>query len=414
MDDQIKQIVDFTKMKFGLKNYELNEYEFYRKVNIYNETIYTLSMEWLPNNSVQQDDLNPDGTAVIEMNLNTQKFEQVIFVNGKSYAENDKRFLHYKEIIKWIEEETGLTYEDQFQLEKEEEGKFTFHSSINGIKVAPIGCIEIQFNHEGQLIEFSINGQFPEKKLIKEEIFTLSREKLENLYFEQLRLIETPIFEQKKRLPIYALDEIYVTNSGIPIEMTNNQNVKIDQLIYWDEPLNQPFKAKKLDWFENITSEQAFSCEPSPESYSITEHDKEQCLLLVKNFLRQQYSKDSGQWVLQNLYREKKYIVASLYLNKQDHFIFKRKMKVFINGRNFQVENYIDSAKLLETFNDFQAADGVTFTKEQAFEKLKSNFELKPYYVYDPKERLYVLCGKLDCHFAVNATNGEVVALNEL
>lgn len=57
----------------------------------------------------------------------------------------------------------------------------------------------------------------------------------------------------------------------------------------------------------------------------------------------------------------------------------------------------MDSKLILETFDDFQTPDQVTITKEEAYEKLKSLFELKPYYVYDLKQKQYVLCGKIDC-----------------
>jgi hypothetical protein len=44
----------------------------------------------------------------------------------------------------------------------------------------------------------------------------------------------------------------------------------------------------------------------------------------------------------------------------------------------------------------------------------KELFELKPYYVYDFKQHQYILCEKLDCQFGVNASNGKVIALDEL
>ena len=41
-------------------------------------------------------------------------------------------------------------------------------------------------------------------------------------------------------------------------------------------------------------------------------------------------------------------------------------------------------------------------------------FELKPYYVYDFEHKQYVLCGKIDCQYGVNAGNGEVISLDDL
>ena len=49
MDIRIKELVELTQKKFGLSNYYLQEHQFYRSVNEFNETVYTLSMEWFPN-----------------------------------------------------------------------------------------------------------------------------------------------------------------------------------------------------------------------------------------------------------------------------------------------------------------------------------------------------------------------------
>lgn len=68
-DVRIKELVEFAKKKFGLNNYYLQEYQFHRSVNFFNETVYTLSMEWFPNHAVQEDGSNPEGTASIEIDI---------------------------------------------------------------------------------------------------------------------------------------------------------------------------------------------------------------------------------------------------------------------------------------------------------------------------------------------------------
>lgn len=51
---------------------------------------------------------------------------------------------------------------------------------------------------------------------------------------------------------------------------------------------------------------------------------------------------------------------------------------------------------------------------DEAYDKLRGWFELTPVYVYNPGQKKYVLCGKLDCDFAVKATSGVVVELGSL
>lgn len=200
MDFRMQELVEFTQKKFGLSNYYLHEQQFYRSVDIFNKTIYTLSMEWFPNDAVQDDDgLNPEGTVSFEINLKSRKFER-IFVKGKPYAEDGITFsnLNKEAVIKWIESETALTYGEQFQLIREEDGEFYFMSCVDSVTVYPPGYIDIKFNEEGKLTMFSMHGEFPSKKLIKEEKYALSLDRLEDLGKEQLKLIEYPSYEQKK------------------------------------------------------------------------------------------------------------------------------------------------------------------------------------------------------------------------
>lgn len=122
VDRRIRELVDFAKVKFGLNNYYLQRHQFYRSINILNETVYTLSMEWFPNHVIDHEDdgSNPEGTASIEINVNNRKFKGAIFVMGKSYAENEIMFANRntEDIIKWVEDETGLTEEKYFNGDK--------------------------------------------------------------------------------------------------------------------------------------------------------------------------------------------------------------------------------------------------------------------------------------------------------
>ena len=87
---------------------------------------------------------------MIEVNLNTGKFESAIFVMGKNFAKDGVTFANCntKTIIKWVEQETGLIYGKQFQLNKEEEGEIHFKECFEGIAVSPSGSIEVEFNRE--------------------------------------------------------------------------------------------------------------------------------------------------------------------------------------------------------------------------------------------------------------------------
>ena len=75
MDKRVQQLIDFTKSKFGLNNYYLQQYHFYRNVNIFNKTIYTLCMDWFPNHTVQDDDgLNVENFISLSCKISLSQF----------------------------------------------------------------------------------------------------------------------------------------------------------------------------------------------------------------------------------------------------------------------------------------------------------------------------------------------------
>ena len=52
--------------------------------------------------------------------------------------------------------------------------------------------------------------------------------------------------------------------------------------------------------------------------------------------------------------------------------------------------------------------------KDEAFQYIRPYIELTPVYVYNAERKEYILCGKLDSQYGVNAVHGEIVELNKL
>ncbi|WP_286925161.1 MULTISPECIES: hypothetical protein [Lysinibacillus] len=422
MEQKIQALITATKEKFGLTNYYLHTSSFRRSLDIFEDTTYILTTEWLPSHAkkVEEDDLNPPGTAIIDINVHTGQLKSILFVDNKSFAEkNIIVSTSTKDIIQWIEEETGLTYNEQFQLVEEGNGRLFFKECFMGIPVSPSGSIEIKYNQDGQLTFFSAIGQFPPKNKFKQDVPALSLEKVADLSKKQIKLIEFPLEKQKQVLPFYGLEEIYITNDltrTIPYEFFVNDKIQlaIDKIIYWDSPTNQSFEKTSLTFANNITIEQVISKECHPNLLPITNSEKEQCISTVSDFLRQEYPNDTGKWILKTLYRQDNYIYATLKYNEHSHFIFKRKLLVIIDAENLQAINSMDNQFMLNTFEAYTTVKKRTVTENQAFDKLKNHLELTPIYVYDKRLAQYILCGKLDCGFSVNATNGELVKLDDL
>ncbi|MBN3555755.1 hypothetical protein JYA63_15870 [Fictibacillus nanhaiensis] len=421
MDSRIQAFVDQAKTTFGLENYYLHHHSLWRDVNYFNETSYTLCLEWFPNGTESDEDgSNPEGTAVIEYNVNTGKLKNAIFVMGETYAQDGITFNGgTEEVIKWIEQETGLTYNEQFQLHKETEDEIECSAIIDGIPVSPSANIEVKWNAKQQLTFFSVHGEFPTGDQVIRETYILSLEEAEHIAKEQVKRLEFPSFEYKKLFAVYAVEEIYIRNKDQmtkPFEMLQDGGTskKVNHILQWNEPISGAFERKEIDLQEEITLDEAFSCTPSPTTRPITEEDEKKCVEAVERFLRQEYPEDSGIWRVTTLHRDKKFLVATLRTNQHETRVFERKLSVFLNPDTMDVVNYIDNQFMLEMYDSFEASDGVTVTQDEAYEKLKGLFELQPFYVYDDEEKQYILCGKLDCHHGVNAETGEVVLLDDL
>ncbi|MGN7328527.1 hypothetical protein [Bacillus pumilus] len=424
LNANIQQLIDQTKAKFGLDLYYLKRHSFYRYVNMFNETIYTLNMEWFPSHEAEpeDDDVNPDGTAVIEVNLNTGQIESVIFVMDKTYTRHGVTFKrpYPAHVIQWIEQETGLIYGEHFHMHHKERGELSFEEAIDGVQVTPSGRIEVKWNEHGQLMYFTHHGPFLAKTLLKAEEYALSLDKLENLAKQQVQLFQWPSFEHNRIRSIYALEEIYVKNDGtgtIPYEIGREEThcIHVNEVIEWNEPLNNTFEKKEIDIHENISAEQAFSLEPSPDAFPISKEEQAECIKAVRTFLAQKYPKDSGKWVLKTLHRDHGYIHAVLK-NGEEGSGFIDKIKVFIEASSFEAVNYIDKKEMFQVcgiLSPSQAANEISVSQKEAFEKLRERLELTPIYVYDEVQKQYVLCGKLDCHDGVDAESGEVFSLKE-
>lgn len=426
LNANIQQLIDQTKATFGLDLYYLKRHSFHRYVNMFNETVYTLNMEWFPSNEAEpeDDDLNPDGTAVIEVNLNTGQTESVIFVMDKTYAQHGVTFKrpYPAHVIQWIEQETGLIYGEHFHMHQKEKGELSFEEAIDSVKVTPSGRIEVKWNEHGQLMYFTHQGPFIAKTLLKAEEYVLSLDQVRNLAEQQVQLFQLPSFEHNQIRSIYALEEIYVKNDGtgtLPFEIGREEThcIHMNKVIEWNEPINNAFEKKEMDIHENISAEQAFSLEPSPDSFPISKEDQDECIKAVRTFLAQKYPNDTGKWVLKTLQRDHGYIHAILKTNEQEGSGFMDKIKVFIDANTFEAINYIDKKEMFQVcgiLNPSQTASEITITQKQAFETLRERLELTPIYVYDDVQKQYVLCGKLDCHDGVDAVSGEVFSLTDL
>lgn len=418
------KLVQYTKDKLGLDQYTLLTADIYLERS-FDSAEPVLSMEWLPPGLEQrlEDETNPPGTAVVEFGIKSRRFYSVIFVEGKTFADQirfDKNNL--EEIVQWVEQETNLTYERQFKLQEwdQHEHRVVFQSSCKDIPVFPSGQIELEMDEAGRLVLFSTYGNFPAADAIAEQEYDLAIDlKIEQLASRQCKLIHFPLSKEEKWQIVYMLEEIYVAQDKqtiIPFEWPAKPGAIIDQLMQWDAPLNAKFEAQPLNMDRiRLSPDQAFSYVYDPDEWTISENEQVAVSQKITDFLRTVFPSDSGKWRLKRMYRNDAYIVAELKSMQDaiEHW-HQQKMKVFIDPGSGKVVNYLDQSWLLAAFDHYAKPDKPTISREEAFQRIRPKLELTPAYVYDSKQGKYVMCGKLDCRYGVCADSGELVLLDEL
>jgi hypothetical protein len=415
MDKRVQTIADKARIEFGLEHYHLGRYSFYTKRN---GTDYELNMEWFPNvtDGPLEDDINPDGTASIDYNIQQERFQSVIFTMGTSFSTGHPfKEKTIEEAAAWLERQTGLTYEQDFFADQASENRFQFTSRVDGIRLSPSFQLNVEFDDDGKLLSFSTYGEAPDLKLVDKQDFKLTLEEIEPTVKAHVTLVNFPSEAEEKFVPVYAIDEVYVTADGkhcIPFLM-DERMTKVDHLMEWDKPLEGKIERQFINLSEEVTADEAFH-NNRQDNYDLTDEQLDACVNLVHDALRMEYPDDSGKWRLKELRIAHSYIEAFCYSNKPKNALFRPKLALIINRETMTVINMIDNEAMFDVFNSFAPAPEPRIDHETAYEKMIPYITLDPVYVYDTELKKYILCGLLDSELGVNAVTGEIVELRDL
>ena len=420
MHEKLQEIVEHTAEKFGLKNYHLKRHHLFREQDSFSHPKYLLSMEWFPNNTEDTDeDYNPAGTAIIEIDIHTKQLKRMAFVQEITYADPILTTFDMEETIEWVEEETELEFGRQFKLIHDEDGELYFQAAVDNVAVFPSGSIHMQFNDQDQLVMFSIDGDFPDEAQINWEPFSLTQAIIAPIAKTQCQLLEIPVEDEEKWLPVYGATTIFVSNDGKQLLSfdkleAHHSFLKENIILEWDKPLHEPFSPVQIDRSFEVSEKEALANESHPDSKPLTEQDRRQTIDATRHFLQQEFPDDSGKWKLAGIWREHGYIFAELKSAIPDPRVIERKMKVIMDSENYQTLNYSDNSVVLEMLSNFANAEEAVVSKEDAFEKLRNYIDVNPVYVLDKVQGNYILCGKVDCSYGVHAVTGEIISLDEL
>ena len=208
MDKRLQNIADDIKVKYGLDEYKLETYSKHKERNSIGEAYYKFDMEFFPNVIVgeYEEDLNPEGTAVVDYNIQKDIIESVVFVEDKSFS----TMTHFpgkteEEVGYWIESETGLAYGSDFVMTDVLENGFHFSPNILDVEITPAGMIEVEFDNNGKLTSYNLYDPIPSSEDVELTEFTLTLQSIEPLARKQLQLVNFPIDGSKKYVTVYAI-----------------------------------------------------------------------------------------------------------------------------------------------------------------------------------------------------------------
>lgn len=420
MDARLQKIVEEAHIKFGLENYQLGTSEIYKERDIRGKAFYNFTMEWYPLESVEslEEDLNPDGTAIIEYHIQKEQFTDVTFVQGKSFS-TVTQFPNktVEEVSAWLEEVWGNNFQHAFKFVEEDANSFQFVSSaVEGVGMSPSITIEVKFDDEGKLISYYTPGLNEVGEGIRKSSFTLTLEEIESLVKKQLQLVHYPSEIENRFKPIYAMEEVFVTVEDarvIPFMDDERTQVQIDEVIEWIGTSTEEIKREVIPVLRIASADEAFGNVDVETALKLTAEQIEQSKIVVRNVFSSEYAEENGLWQLEHLRFERENFIEAHCRKNDEAAPFERKAVVFIDPENMSVINVVDNEALFEIIDTFDPAEPVVVTHEEAFEKLISYIGLDPTYVYDIETGQYVLCGLLDAAEGVDAVTGEIVSLAE-
>lgn len=420
MHEKLQELINYTAEKFHLTDYYLKRHHFFKEKHGLNKIVYILNMEWFPKDAIDvEDDYNPPGTISIDLDFHTKQLKNIIFVNGRNRLEaNLPEANHVEAAIEWVEKESGLEFGRQFKLINNDGSRLSFRAAADNIAVFPSGYIQLDFNEEGKLSMFSIHGVFPEEDKIRWEPFNLTSNQTEDMIKQQCTLFEIPV-DKEKWLNVYGISEFFISNDGKRI--ISFEEIEADfsftplqTILSWETVEERVFPTEDIDISVETTLEAALENRQPGENQQISEKEQQDIISVVKAYLQSIKPADSGKWKIVSLRREANYLFAELKLAAGETRILNRKINVMLNPSTLQPVNHIDNEALLETFQEFTEAEEAKLSLEEAFKALHQYIEITPVYVYDKNKDTYKLCGKVDCDYAINATTGELITLDEL
>ena len=176
--------------------------------------------------------------------------------------------------------------------------------------------IEVDFDDAGKLTFLHSYGTNPASGIsLSNQNSLLTLEEIEPIVKKQLQLVNFPSESEKRFVPVYAMEEVYVTVDGkriIPFMEHERSEVKVDEVIEWDKPLEGQINREEITVVVEVSVEEAFGNVDAGEKLTLSAEQIERSKKVVRDVLRAEYPDESGKWKLSKLQRQENFIEGTL------------------------------------------------------------------------------------------------------
>ncbi|WP_215147575.1 hypothetical protein [Exiguobacterium sp. s91] len=412
-----KDLISHIQDKYQLNDYVLHE-TFYRREKIRGETQYSLETCWFPINHGpwSEDESYPDGTIEIQVDTATRRTTSInkhgdvtIYSLPEDLRDSDTQ-------TSWLEQELGMTFDQEFMLLKHQDSLYQYVSCQNGIRLFPGFFISLELTDDGALDFFSVYGTPALSNKYPTESFSLSPVQIIPIITEQIRFFSAPGDQQ--RIQAHTIEEIFVSQNDsltYPFSDPDTSSVAMNEIVTWDKPSTFSYTRKLIKRRDAVTARDAEAQTPHPDYRPLTDGTLMTCKSIAVDLIAAEYPEESGAWTIQEIYRDFPFINVKVRRTRDDiNLAHKRRLTILLIEDTYEISLIVDNESIIALYHDSSQPLPNSVPKEAIRDALMPYLTLKPYYVFDHALDQYVLCGLLDSDHAYLPATNEVVLLRDL
>ncbi|GIN69818.1 hypothetical protein J14TS2_02930 [Bacillus sp. J14TS2] len=396
---------------WALQDFQLKSATIRREVSPIQTTEYRLEIEWFPPGTAMIDDLNPPGTVYAEVNLTLDLLTSFIVVQNEDLRKKPLPLSSTKQrdVVAWIQENTGLQQKVDYELEREEQGEngseYFFTSRLAGRKISPGGYLEVKINSEGVIVFFTLTGFFS-KFYPKIQVEAASEEEPRNIEeWKNQQVILFGTLKESGYQLLYGVEEAFLDDveERFILEWSNEKSIqKIPRSEHKPGKLWEDFRKSHI-----ISEEEMDSSVPHPDAIPISQGEREACFQVITDYMRMHRPNESGKWVIERLERQHGMIEASVSpISTLDRIM--DKFKFVYDSKDKSIIEILNKRELFEDLVD-SSIPKPQVTKEEATAILNQDIFFEPYYLYDRKQKRLKSTWMIDCHMFVDAQTGKKI-----